>query len=100
MTDTPPYIEKLHREMLLRRSGPERLAMGCRMFDAARHLMRASLGDPEGRDNSPEMRVRLFLRTYAQDFDPQTRDRIVAWLRAGGQRPAAEPAPGINPRAE
>jgi hypothetical protein len=86
VTDTPPHIEKLQREMLMRRSGAERLRMACAMFDSARRLMRASLGDPAGTDGSPEMRVRLFLRTYGPDFDPETRDRIAAWLRAGGRR--------------
>ena len=82
MTDTPVHIEKLYREMLMRRSGAERLAMGSRMFDSARRLMRASLGDPDGKDNSSEMRVKLFLRTYGSDFDPETRDRIAARLRS------------------
>jgi len=82
MTDTPPHIEKLQREMLMRRSGAERLAMGCRMFAAARRLMRASLGDADGVDDSPDMRVKLFLRTYGRDFEPQARDRSVARLLA------------------
>jgi hypothetical protein len=67
--------------MLMRRSGAERLRMGCAMFDVARRLMRAGLGDPDGMDDSPEMRARLFVRTYGTDFDPDARDRIVLWLR-------------------
>lgn len=86
MTDTPAHIEKLQREMLMRRSGAERLRMACAMFDGARRLMRVSLGDPGGGDDSADMRVKLFLRTYGPDFAPETRDRIVAWLRAAGRR--------------
>ncbi|MGD0949641.1 MAG: hypothetical protein ABSA52_19710 [Candidatus Binatia bacterium] len=82
MTDTPPEVAELYRDLLMRRSGSERLEMGCRMFDTARTLMRASLGDPLGADRSRDMMARLFLRTYAADFDPATRDRIAAWLRA------------------
>jgi hypothetical protein len=85
VTDTPDHIAKLQRDMLMRRSPAERLAMGCAMFDVARRLMRASLGDPHGTDNSPEMKVQLFLRTYGSDFDDETRARIVAWL-LGSQR--------------
>lgn len=80
MTDTPPHVERRYREMLMRRSGVERLRMGAAMFEAAKRLVRASLGDPEGRDNSPEMRAKLFLRIYGRDFDAASRERIVARL--------------------
>ncbi len=83
MKDTPEGVERLYREMLLGRSAEDRFLMGCRMFDAARALVLASLGDPGGTDRSPELRVKLFLRTYGQDFDPDTRDRIAARLGAG-----------------
>ena len=82
MTDTPPHIEQLYREMLMRRSGVERLRMGAAMFETAKRLVRASLGDPEGRDNSPHMRAKLFLRIYGQDFDAASRERIIERLRA------------------
>jgi hypothetical protein len=81
MNDTPPHVEKLYREMLMRRSGAERLRMGAMMFEAAKRLVRAGLGDPDGRDDSPQMRAKLFLRIYGQDFDPARRDRIVRQLR-------------------
>ena len=81
MNDTPKSVERRYRALLLERSGEERLLMGFRMFDTARALARASLGDPEGRDSSVEMRVALFLRTYGSDFTPEARERIVARLR-------------------
>jgi hypothetical protein len=36
MNDTPPEIADLVRELLMARSGAERVAMGSRMFEAAR----------------------------------------------------------------
>jgi hypothetical protein len=81
MDDTPKAVREHYHSLLMQRSGEERLRMGSSMFDAARALMRASLGDPDGTDDSAEMRVRLFLRTYGRDFDSPTRARIVAWLR-------------------
>jgi hypothetical protein len=68
--------------MFMRRSGADRLRMGAAMFETAKRLVRASLGDPDGRDDSPEMRAKLFLRIYGQDFDAASRGRVVAWLRA------------------
>jgi hypothetical protein len=64
----------------MRRSAAQRLRMGGDMFDAARALVRASLGDPSGTDRSPDMKVRLFLRVYGRDFDAAARERIVARL--------------------
>lgn len=81
MNDTPPHVAKLYREMLMRRSGAERLRMAASMFETAKRLVRASLGDPDGRDESPEMRVKLFLRIHGPDFDPATREHVVARLR-------------------
>lgn len=81
MTNTPDAVERLFRELMMRRSGDERLRMGCAMFEGAKRLVRAGLGDPEGRDDSAEMRARLFVRIYGPDFAPATRDRIAARLR-------------------
>lgn len=61
MNDTPPEVERLVREMMMARSGEERLLMGSAMFDAARDMVIASL--PE---NLPalEFKRRLFERLY------------------------------------
>ena len=63
MNDTPPEIAALVREKLLARSGTERLAMGVRMFDAAREMVLASLPKdlPE-----VELRRQLFQRIYGR----------------------------------
>jgi hypothetical protein len=81
MTDTPEYVRKLYRDMLLRLSSEERLRMGCRMFTTAVRLVRASFDDPSGTDNSGEMRARVFLRLYGHDFDPPTARRIAEHLK-------------------
>jgi len=81
MTDTPESVRRMHREMLMRRSGEERLRMGSSMFETAMGLVRASLGDREGNADSGEFRARLFLRVYGRDFDEQTALRIAEYLR-------------------
>jgi hypothetical protein len=61
MDDTSLEVERLVREMMMTRSGEERLLMGSAMFDAARDMVIASL--PE---NLPalEFQRRLFERLY------------------------------------
>ena len=61
MNDTPPEIEKKVREMIMARSGEERLMMGSRMFDAAREMILASF--PAGL-SEVELKKRLFERVY------------------------------------
>lgn len=80
MTDTPASVADLYRHLLLARSGAERLRMTCDMFDTARRMVLAGL--PDGLAGEAERRAALFLRTYGGDFDPPTRDRIVARIRA------------------
>ena len=42
MNDTPDHISELMRTMMMARSGEERMAMGCSMFDAAHKMAMAS----------------------------------------------------------
>jgi hypothetical protein len=78
MNDTPEAVQNLYRTLLMRRSGSERLHMGCAMFDTARALARVHLWTSSHTD--AELKVRLFVRTYGGDFDADTTARIAAWL--------------------
>jgi hypothetical protein len=66
MNDTSPEIEKAVREMMMARSGAERLIMGSSMFDAARRVVLASLPKdlPEA-----ELKRRLFERIYGEPLE-------------------------------
>ena len=66
MNDTPPEIEKKVHEMMMARSGAERLIMGALMFDAARQVVLASLPSdlPE-----EELKRRLFERIYGEPLE-------------------------------
>ena len=63
MNDTPPDVEKRYREMLLAKSGAERMAMGSSMFETARRMMIASFPPGLSKD---EFRVMLYERTYPE----------------------------------
>ena len=78
MNDTPEAVQNFYRMLFMRRSGSERLQMGCAMFDTARAFARANLRMPSHSD--ADLRVRLFVRTYGEDFDPDTAQRIAEWL--------------------
>ncbi|MFN0123763.1 MAG: hypothetical protein ACKV2V_24950 [Blastocatellia bacterium] len=66
MSDTTPEIADRVRKRLLERSGAERVAMGSRMFNAARAMALASL--PTNLSDV-EIRIRLCERLYGAEVD-------------------------------
>lgn len=78
MNDTPHEIARMVREKLLARSGAERVAMGSRMFEAARAIMLASF--PAGL-SEVEIRRRLCVRLYGGEVNVEA--FIQSLLKAG-----------------
>lgn len=83
MTDTSPEVERRYRKLLLRRSGEERLRMGCSMHAMAQALVRASVLARDPQASPVALRRALFLRFYRGDFDADSRTRILARLARG-----------------
>lgn len=85
MRDTLPEAEHRYRAMLLQRSGVERLKMGCSMHATAQALVKASILEKDPHASPAALRRALFLRFYARDFDPDSRERILRALERAGQ---------------
>lgn len=79
-SDTPPEVARRQRELLMARSGEERLKMGCSMRAAARSLVLASVLEREPNASPLARRRALFLRFYGHEFGPAARERILASL--------------------
>jgi hypothetical protein len=79
MNDTSPEMQERFREMAMSLSPSERMAMGCRMFDAAKALARAGIIAAGARTES-EIRRQLFLRFYRNDFSEAECEKILAHL--------------------
>ncbi|MBI4608358.1 MAG: hypothetical protein HY726_05050 [Candidatus Rokubacteria bacterium] len=92
MTDTRPEVARRYRELLLARSGEERLRIGGSMRATAQALVRASVLAANPRASPADLRRALFLRFYGHEFDADTRARIAIWLGRD------DPAPGAAPR--
>lgn len=88
MSDTSSETERAFRELLLRRSGEERLKMGCSMHAFAQTLVRASVLERRPHASPLEVRRALFLRFYGRDFDPQTREKILLALEKAAEEKA------------
>ena len=71
--------------MLLKRSGEERLKMGCSMHAAAQALVRASLLERYPGALPAKLKQALFVRFYGNDFEPGARKRILRALRKAAE---------------
>jgi hypothetical protein len=60
-------MESKYRDMFLKRSGEERLKMGCSMHTTAQALVRASALETDPSASPSALKKILFLRFYGQD---------------------------------
>ena len=81
MNDTPPDVDARLTALFMQRSASDRVRMTCEMFDLARVLMIANIRSEDPDITDAELRVRIFERTYHDDFDAAERARIIARLR-------------------
>jgi len=82
MKDTPPEMEARYRDMLMQRSGEERLKMGCAMRETARALVEASIREQDPQATPEAVRKGLFLRFYGHEFDAASREKILAAIES------------------
>jgi hypothetical protein len=75
-------MERTYREMLLSRSGADRLKMGCSMFTTARSFVVARALEKNPGASPALLRRALFLHLYAGDFDARERAKIAERLDA------------------
>ena len=80
MNDTPSEIERKYLEMLMERSGEERLKMGCSMHATAQALVRASVLEKDPLASPATLRSALFLRFYGHEFDAEAQEKILLAL--------------------
>ncbi len=80
MLDTHPDIAVRFRNMMMRKSGEQRLRMGCSMYDAAKQIVRSAVYESHPEATDAEMKREIFLRFYGHEFSPADREKFVAAL--------------------
>lgn len=77
MNDTSPEIESLFFQMIMKKSGQERMMMGFSMFDMARSQVEAGIrvNRPDADDRN--IRKEIFLRFYGHEFSPEEQEKIL-----------------------
>ena len=82
MKDTSPEMDARYQDMLMQRSGEERLMMGCAMRETARALVEASIREQDPQATIETVRKGLFLRFYGHEFDADSRSKILAAIES------------------
>jgi hypothetical protein len=82
MKDTSPEMDARYQDMLMQRSGEERLMMGCAMRETARTLVEASIREQDPQATIETVRKGIFLRFYGHEFDADSRTKILAAIES------------------
>lgn len=83
MNDTDPVTEARFLEMIMKKSGEERLRMGFSMCDMARRQAVASIKRDNPNAGINDIKKALFLLYYGHDFSLEEQERILGRLLSG-----------------
>lgn len=77
MYDTSPDMEARMMAMMAKKTQEERLRMSCSMIAAAKTLVRSGIIHEDKTLTEAQIRGRMFLRFYGNDYSPDEIQRIV-----------------------
>jgi len=82
MKDTNPAIEEMFCNMMMAKSGAERLRMGFGMYEMARKMIIASILQDNPEISEKEINVSIFNRLYGNDLPPATIKKFIEKITA------------------
>ena len=82
MIDTHHDIAVRYRNMMMQKSGEQRLQMGCSMYDTAKQIARSSILAGTSDITDAELKKKIFMRFYGHEFSPTYRDKVISALLA------------------
>ena len=80
MFDTHPDIAVRFRDLMMRKSGQERLLMGCSMYDTAKEIVRSAVRNRQPGITDAEIKREIFLRFYGPEFSQADREKYLSVL--------------------
>jgi len=78
--DTDFVIEERFREMMMRKSGEERMLMGFSMYETAKQFVVSSIKNNNPNISLSELRQEIFLRFYGNDFNKINKEKVKIYL--------------------
>jgi len=80
MNDTHPDIAIKFQELIMSKSGEQRLLMGCSMYDTAKKIVQNALSSQHPEITAKEMREGIFSRFYGHEFTEAEKQKILSAL--------------------
>ncbi len=80
MNDTHPDVVIRFRNLIMSKTGQERLLMGCSMYDTAKEIVRSSIYNSRPGITEAEIKREIFLRFYGQEFSEDDRKKLLSAL--------------------
>lgn len=80
MNDTSQGTEQKLHEMFQKKTGEERLKMGCSMYDFSKQLVIDSLLNENPALSAKELSREIFIRFYGNEFNVDQRRKIADYL--------------------
>jgi len=80
MNDTHPDVAIRFRELMMRKSGQQRLLMGCSMYDTAKKIVCSAIYDSRPGITDAEIKREIFLRFYGPEFSKADREKYLSLL--------------------
>ena len=80
MFDTHPDVAIRYRDLMMSKSGQQRLLMGCSMYDTAKQIVRSAIYNSRPGITDVEMKKEIFLRFYGKEFSRADREKFLSAL--------------------
>ena len=80
MFDTHPDVAIRFRDLMMSKTGQQRLLMGCSMYDTAKKIVRSAIYNSRPEITDEEMKKEIFLRFYGQEFSRADREKFLSAL--------------------
>ena len=80
MFDTHPDVAIRFRDLMMSKTGQQRLLMGCSMYDTAKQIVRSAIYNSRPEITDEEMKKEIFLRFYGKEFHRADREKFLSAL--------------------
>lgn len=80
MNDTHPDVAIRFRDLMMSKTGQQRLLMGCSMYDTAKQIVRSAVRNRQSGITEAEIKREIFLRFYGPEFSQADREKYLSVL--------------------
>ena len=69
MNDTSVKMTEFYQDLIMKRSGEDRLKMGCSMFETAKEIVKSSILEQNPGMSLSDLKKAVFVRFYGHEMD-------------------------------